>query len=377
MPDPTKPSPTNPLSTKGPTAAKIDALSFPRFVVALAIVFKHKYRGPYDNHAAWAQLGVNFFFVLHGYVVTISKLSRKWPPDDEIKLLPNPRTLFRRFSANYPVYFLGIMASVFIVTVIKGAPVAGWQLFSELTMTSSFFMRYFRPEQPFWYNLPLWFVGVLAWFWLGEQASFSLVSYVWRSRFPVTFMCVVFILWNMLFLMPPFNGIYIHLGNVTPFRHFNQYWAGIMLAFVARDRRDRGVEPTKWMASATCLFFFGLLFIDPADAAVWMYNDFTVNGWLTPVQCMLILGLSEGADPLVSVCTLPGLSQLGDLAYAFYAMQHPVGFFKEIPALGHLSRTVRFFLELPILLSVAYVTFHYYQMPVQRYLDSWGKSLPI
>eukprot|EP00405_Crypthecodinium_cohnii_P025188 CAMPEP_0206487450 /NCGR_PEP_ID=MMETSP0324_2-20121206/41648_1 /ASSEMBLY_ACC=CAM_ASM_000836 /TAXON_ID=2866 /ORGANISM="Crypthecodinium cohnii, Strain Seligo" /LENGTH=392 /DNA_ID=CAMNT_0053965933 /DNA_START=93 /DNA_END=1271 /DNA_ORIENTATION=- len=365
-----------------PRSVRIESLNFPRFVVAFAIVAKHFYEGPYHDHLVWSRMGVNFFFILHGFVVHFAKTSRKWPPPPigELPLLPNQRNLIRRFAAIWPVHCLGVLSSVFLHLVYLKEAFMPWVCLRELFFLSNFMPGYFNPHRH-WYNTPLWFVGVMGWFWVLEEASYAFVAAIWRTGWPITAMTAVFSLWNFFFeaqrYIPGMAGSEWYW--FTPLRFLNQYWAGIMLAMIVQDRRMNKVTPTKWMASAavaiTCLCYC----FNPRDYMSDTTRLFKLNGWCTPLACLLIWGLAEGADPVAVACTSPGLAFYGDLAFAFYAMQGPVALpFRYPPtSLETIPYFYRFLAIFPTLFVVAYIVNRYWQIPVRRRIEEWGKTLPM
>mmetsp|Transcript_38692 Transcript_38692/g.124335 ORF Transcript_38692/g.124335 Transcript_38692/m.124335 type:complete len:332 (+) Transcript_38692:60-1055(+) len=178
------------LKTSARNSVKIDALGFPRFVIAVLIVVHHFYKGPFGSHFDWAFAGVNFFFVLSGFVVTLSKVSKEWPPQGTLRILPVPQTLLRRVATNYPVYLAAVLLSV----CCHGLHPYWWQVGAEVTLTSTWLPRVFRPEGRY-YNVPLWFVSALACFWFLEEATFALVVCFWRSGRPHLASCLVFVAW--------------------------------------------------------------------------------------------------------------------------------------------------------------------------------------
>mmetsp|Transcript_38690 Transcript_38690/g.124324 ORF Transcript_38690/g.124324 Transcript_38690/m.124324 type:complete len:311 (+) Transcript_38690:60-992(+) len=298
------------LKTSARNSVKIDALGFPRFVIAVLIVVHHFYKGPFGSHFDWAFAGVNFFFVLSGFVVTLSKVSKEWPPQGTLRILPVPQTLLRRVATNYPVYLAAVLLSV----CCHGLHPYWWQVGAEVTLTSTWLPRVFRPEGRY-YNVPLWFVSALACFWFLEEATFALVVCFWRSGRPHLASCLVFVAWMA----------------ATPFS----------LGFSALSTAD-----------------------------FWTY------GVLTPLFCLHVLGLPEGSDPLFRAFTMHPLPWLGELAYAIYAFQDPtVRLLKKCPGFDSSNSGAKVMIILGCLLPVAIVVQRYIQDPAGRWISHLAKRL--
>mmetsp|Transcript_12766 Transcript_12766/g.27985 ORF Transcript_12766/g.27985 Transcript_12766/m.27985 type:complete len:255 (-) Transcript_12766:14-778(-) len=253
-------------------------------------------------------------------------------------------------------------------------------MFRELTFTSVIMPAKFNPSD-YWYNQPLWFVNVMGWFWIFEEASYALVVALWRTGYPITAMSTVFVLynglWSLINVIPKYIEGFPYV-DVLPFRFFHQYWAGIMLAIIVKERMANKVQPTKWMATVGVCLFLCLYLVDPTSWDLRTESILKRYGWSTPLMCLIIMGLAEGADPLAKVCANPQLFFFGDLAFAFYAMQAtvwaPIRFLPK--PLDIIPYHVRYVALFPILLGVAYVVNRYWQIPIRRRIEEWGKTLP-
>jgi peptidoglycan/LPS O-acetylase OafA/YrhL len=384
------------VAVSQPLPTRIEAFQFPRFVGAVIIVVGHFYRGPYRQHCGWAFSIVNFFFILAGLLPAMSKLVQEWPPLGKLRILPIPRTLLRRCAATYPPY-LSVLLLEFAGAVATGfngqLPIGQvrklhWlELGAEATLTQTWFPSYFRPARVC-FNTPAWFVSVLAAFWVLEEATFSLVALFWRSGHLLLLTSAFFLTWPLTpfsemftFLFPQFKGGYLSLLADTPLRYYPQYLSGVALAFILRQ----GTVPhNAWSGRVTGAIILGLFLVPFPFATVYDVIDrgeFMADlllkecGIMTPLFCVHLLALANGADPLAQWLAMYPLPWLGDLSYVVYISQGLVHVaLNHLPVYQLLDGNAKVAVLLTCLLPFAILLQKFIQEPAGRFIYSLGRK---
>ena len=127
----------------------------------------------------------------------------------------------------------------------------------------------------------------------------------------------------------------------------------MLLAFYLHDRAKRGVPPSRSLASLSAALLLLVFCVDLKWISAKMPSD-TIDLWfcktdlLMPLHCMLVIGLSEGADPLARILSygyLPVISR--NLALGVYLLQTPVNQAPWQECLGRIQ-TVSFGLPQPL-----------------------------
>jgi peptidoglycan/LPS O-acetylase OafA/YrhL len=360
-----------------------DALPFARFLAAVAIVFQH-----FCVHtpSLYSNSGVCLFFILAGFGATLSKLGKsdEWPPSITSQMAPVPRTLLRRVAAAYPTYFVADFATIAGATFIEGKPVHVPQVLVELTMLQSWV------PWSWWcawdsvndaYNVPLWFISVLALFWLLEEATFTLTTMMWRQGGLV--LCVA--AWAALISTSPFT-FGLRSWFYSPFDHWSKYFAGVALAFFVHERAHNNVTPNRWIASLVALIYLAVpCFQDPdalcadwfgvpADSCVDMYVK--KAGLPVPILCLFVLGLVEGADPLAMMFSCSPLPLTQNITLPLYALQAPASLVLSAYLLGCPRFTYAQMLALfAFLLPAAFCVQRLVQEPGAEAINLLSKSL--
>ena len=368
----------------------LSALHFVRLFASIHIFFVHTLTPPEFSATSggqWGRSWVPFFFMLSGLGVAHSRLLELSNPKDDATarpsgtnkpepptpLLPTASTLLRRAASVYPTHVLGVLLDVFN-HVHRGESIHFGTLIAELLLVFAWLPTFvFIGDQPpghefivYAYNLPSWFVSVLAFYWLLEPASYALATVLWRANlglastalsrhFALLRLSVLWIAWVVCW---PWCRFPLTWGNtswtcIEILSYLHLYLYGMLLAFYLHDRAKRGVPPSRSLASLSAALLLLVFCVDLKWISAKMPSD-TIDLWfcktdlLMPLHCMLVIGLSEGADPLARVLSygyLPVISR--NLALGVYLLQTPVNQAPWQEWLGRIQ-TVSFGLRRPL-----------------------------
>lgn len=304
-------------------SARYESLDFVRLVGAVHIWFYHVYGAP-TRFAQWGAHWVSFFFLLSGFGAALSAIGRRSSTFSYWDMLPCPRTLARRAVAVFPTYWAALILAVVVkVGVTHKLTFFGPQLVVEALAINMWWPWDALHSAPGVYNIPGWFVGVLATYWLLERALVELAVRCSRAPWGVGYAaaCVSIVLWAVF---SPWTTVMWELQRGPQQPHFwtpvalnapawvQQYFAGMLLACALKARGDTPLPLARCLASVASVAFaaltIGLFWEGAATLAARR------SGMLLPLFALLVAGLSSPLDPLTRALSTPPLPMLGEFA---------------------------------------------------------------
>jgi hypothetical protein len=175
-----------------PAELLIEPLHAVRFVGAAMILIHHSKNvgalsvPPNGPGAQWFREWVKFFFLLSGFGPTYSRLMKSGvpaPPSSTREALaacvPSARTVGRRAVSVLPTHLVALTATISVrCLVLQNTPFDAVWFLTELLLVQSYY-----PVYGLWrYNPPDWYLSVLTFGWLCENASFALCAAVCRAE---------------------------------------------------------------------------------------------------------------------------------------------------------------------------------------------------
>ena len=276
----------------------IRSLQVSRGLAALAVVFYHvwlivaEYSGRrlFESVAAYGLLGVNYFFILSGFIIMMAHQKDVDRPGTI------PRYLYRRFARVYPVYWIYLTLYVAAAAIGLGKPDFSWAP-GDLTQSYALFYVAHAQAPP-----PL----NVAWTLFYEVRFYLIFCLLLLNR---RVGIVVLTIWAVAILILPHQTGYLN--------YLQSYWninflLG-MIAFIVSQR----VHPRYW---------FIFLIVGAASLlAIFTHVDVLtikgVNGlYIAPIGlafATIVLGfvLLEQHRPRPAP---PALKFLGDASYSIY-----------------------------------------------------------
>ena len=300
------------------------ALDIPRLLAAVHIVLYHTHEK--STCFVWGVTQVPFFLALTGFGLTHSYLSRKpftGSSSEERRdaqswkhvtssLVPRPRTLLRRLASLYPTYIIALGAVLALAPtdlfkmVYPEFYVKGFVL--ELLMLQAWLPARVVEST---YNTPAWYVSVLVFLWLLENAfvlaSVALCRRAGMGRVPwAGVLAVCLWVWAWPFALLPWPWRALGVSEIPILAYLHMPLCGALTAGWLHSRAATGRPPLRYVATCSAALLVALYCTAPA----WLGSKELVSGAsqyidrlghevgvLLPLQCALIAGGCSHTSP--------------------------------------------------------------------------------
>ncbi|WP_375285504.1 acyltransferase family protein [Sphingomonas sp.] len=265
------------------------------------ILAKPEYGGVavFGSVAGYGWLGVNFFFVLSGFIILLAHFRDIGQP-----ARAGPYA-WRRFVRVYPIYWIFTLAYMAAATVGLGSPSFGWDFPNLL---STFTLIVFDPEpQP-----PL----QVAWTLFFEIIFYiAFLALIVNRRFGL----VVFAAWPVAILV---NALVLGRTNFGPFNMWNIYFLFGMGAYLAyRHAAGRWMMPMLAVGGVLLVALFALGLVP--TRMVEAQHDPVLLLYLAGVFALLLASATLFERDRALRFPAP-LLLLGDASYSVYLIHSPV-----------------------------------------------------
>lgn len=324
-----------------PQRNDLPAIHFTRLFAAVLIVSFHLCdRG---NNAAESNFltrqnhWVGFFFLLSGFCMAHSRLSRGTASEDTSceNCVPEWKTLLRRIINVYPTY----LAAIVLTTIgregfysLSGA-LLHWRVALEMMLGQCWANCHDNCEYLFTdstMNSPGWFISALTGCWLIENACFNTMRQLQKLSSKAWLFAGIpaVALWQAICPLVHYPWAY-DKGSDWPCIYalvsLHIYFSGVMLAFWYHSYELLRTQ-TWWCASLAMAALMLMSCLD--DAAIFWTNNAAVDGCsLLPLHALLIVGLAAGTDPLAKLFAAlkgPAFCDASSLSLAVYLLQRPI-----------------------------------------------------
>lgn len=356
---------------------RLHALTTLRFFAALHVVLFHmRVVGIlpgglwwYQNFASIGFVGVNFFFVLSGFILVYTYEGPNLSP---------AKFWWARFARIYPAYVLSlIVAAPFFFSAIRSLdlPFFAWSkehLLGACLLTLALFQSWV-PQAALTWNSVCWSLSVEAFFYLAFP-FFLLRSRKFSSR--ALFFCLI-ALW-VVSLTFSFSYVHFHPDGFDKINsgETNLFWKNV-LSFNPLVRLPEfliGILTCRLLLARTSKEKFATPFIVAGlfgFAAVVLFatkipNPVLSAGLLSPAFAAIIYGLAQQpkwASPLAA----SWLVLLGDASYSLYLLHSLVitRVFDSMPHLSWLARVAACFLAA---IAASLLSYRLVEEPARRFL---------
>jgi peptidoglycan/LPS O-acetylase OafA/YrhL len=286
--------------------ARLDSLTEARFFAALGVVLLHASIGFgttrtwLGSFSAFGFIGVSFFFMLSGFVLT-------WAARDS----DAPGQFYkRRFARIYPIYVITWLAAVLYAAV--GAGTVSWRP----VLLGATLLQAWNPNYDMAYNFPAWSLSVEAFFYAMFPFLIKAVSRMSAARaahgVAVGFLWMV--TWTVvtrLINAGPLDWLLISL----PLYRLGEFVCGMCLAAaLIQGWRPRIPSVIPILVLTACAFGFWQL---RAAGPSWEPDRDIITLSVVPVELMLIASLA-GRDLRPHRRRSFLLVELGNASYALY-----------------------------------------------------------
>ena len=333
----------------------IAALTSLRFVAAMAVVLFHS-GGPGLTHSGAlptplvnllgnGYLGVPFFFVLSGFILTHVYQGRLATGDQ------TRRYTVARLARVYPVYLLALVLTAIWV------PFEDWSLasFPQFVMLQSW-----TPAWPggAWFenwNIAAWTLSIelvfyLTFPWLLAALDRLSIPALWRI---VVVLCGLLVVFRLPGIVRDQDLPYDWMRPIPmPILRYPEFALGVSLGLLSR----RDAIPSRP----------GLLYA--AMIATVMLLAASLSRWVAPVACILfavVIALAPGSvgnGVAGRILKSRPFVLLGEASYSLFLLQMPINILcKQV-----LGQTAGRYLFLPVLLALSILVFKYFEEPLRE-----------
>ena len=298
----------------------LPALNGLRALAAADILFFHflnpAWFGPFTPLASAGYVGVNFFFILSGFILAYNYTDKQ----EQGKF--SARQFWRnRLLRLYPVYVLGLLISLPILRLewLYQTRAHFWQ---GLTLTPLMLQGISPILATFW-NTPAWTLSC-------EVAFYLLFPWLLTLRWPETrrgLTALLGVLWIVALILPVLymlvhpdgagpinrysNQFWLRAVKLTPLPHVPAFLFGIALSRL-NDRVRLSDVARFAMATLACSVILAILW--QGDRLPFLLVH---NGLLAPIFAVAILGLA-GQHPLTALLGAAPLVFVGEASYCLY-----------------------------------------------------------
>lgn len=338
---------------------RFEVLDVLRLLFVLGIVFFH-----YGNSQLYpiASMGVSFFFICSGYLLTIKRGYMSWPA--VVHHLTRKATLF------YPLSWLSIALGLGIPYLLGFHQSFGIELPANILLIHPWFSAtevHFTP-----YGAPLWFLGSLLFCYAMYHVVYQVIYKVsFAILFPFFVVIAIAYGWvlghfsvhlqDFLYVFPPMRLLDFALG-ITLARAYIQYGCP---RFVAQN-----LALLQWICSIAVITMIATYISSAylptyAHATLW---------WLPNVALIYLAACTPNTEQHLPWTTIkrPWLMWLCALSLEIYILHSPVTIIANYlvaPVFGHFGIMVydyNTYLSLPLLLPMAIATHRIVTRPLSR-----------
>lgn len=312
-------------TTAAPTVSRrpmMPALTGLRAFTATNIVFFHFWNpawfGPLAPMMDNGYVGVNFFFLLSGFILTYNYAdSHAAGKFDRNQFWQN------RISRLYPIYLLGLLISVPILELEWRYRTHG-NFFLGLGLTT-FMQQGWSPKLATFWNTPAWTLSCEVVFYL----LFPLLLTVKWPRKAGKLLLVLAGLWGASLILPSIymwlrpdgmapitrmsNSYWLRAVKLTPLPHLPTFMFGIVLSRF-NDCMKFSNRARFWLALAGIASVSTVLMQGQKMPFLLMHN-----GLITPLFAISILGLA-GRHPITRALSIPLFVTIGEASYCLYIL---------------------------------------------------------
>ena len=318
--------PRSPVPTPGvPRPPNLKALTSIRFFAALHVALYHFV----NPHTLWGSLtpvigvgyvGVSFFFLLSGFILTYSHAQ-----EYESGKGNAARFWVARLARIYPVYLVSLLISAYVLSPQFHPAIHGLAFVADVFMVQSWSIRMVN-----FFNVPAWSLSSEAFFYLifpflllplrpstRTRALLAVIGF-WLLALAVPVFCLFrypIPAWSELTSPAAAGSDFVFRVRRLPLLALPQFLTGISLGWLYLRFRLTA------HASAICATVGALALVCALFLSAHLPFILLHNGLLLPAFALLILGLCE-PNWLSKLLSHPWLILLGEASFAFYLIHY-------------------------------------------------------
>ncbi|MDE1155839.1 MAG: acyltransferase [Acidobacteriaceae bacterium] len=350
-----------------PRPPQLPALTSVRFFAALYVALFHMVR-PFERWGRGAEfagagyVGVSFFFLLSGFILTYSHAA-----EPSLGSVFRKRFYFARFARIYPVYFLLTLAAGVLMRSYFDKPIHLVAYLADFLMLQTWSIRMVS-----FFNVPAWSVSMEVFFYLVFPFLFRRV----RPRSLTAGVALLLGFWLLAMAMPAvamatgaggtwhegFGSFSFWIRRFPPFA-LPEFLAGVVLGWLYLEHPP-APRRALWMAITAILTLLALLSYADHLPMLMLHN-----GLLIPLYALVLVGLSQ-RHWLSRALAWGPLVLLGEASYSLYlthfmlgdAMTEYFGWQQNFRALA---------VNLPLALAISVLLYLCVERPSRKRLLRW------
>jgi peptidoglycan/LPS O-acetylase OafA/YrhL len=359
-------------------ALDMSQLTFTRFIAAMTVVVFHwAYVWPGLNDWMWKyrlHVGptmVNYFFVLSGFIMAAVYLQPGGTLDRR-------RYWAARVGRIYPVYLLGVV----LMAVPIGLGFGDSALDPMAVLLNVLLVQAWVPQYALSLNSPGWSLSVEAFFYLAFpwllvlMARMRSVHSVLMFTAGIWLLSQAFYLWGYRRFLADAPIVSHELLHYNPLLHLNAFVVGLCAGVLVRRngpdlQRSLAAQHRSVAAIVLCLSaVLAIVLMTQLNRRSDPILLSTTNGLTAPLFAVFIAALAVDRSRLSSVLRWAPLVLLGEISYAIYILQIPVGWFlrNTWPRNWPVTPATLFAIYLIVLVAVSFVVYRYYETPLRTAL---------
>lgn len=323
--------------TMGTGKRNFDALTGLRFFAAFAVVLYHfasillhSRNRIVGNLIDSGFTAVSFFYVLSGFVLAYSYVSR------EGAMQGSRRSFWvARLARIYPAYLLAFLLAAptnIIWSLNVNSLKAGIVKLAVGAVSVLSMQQAWTPWSAWYWNYPAWSVSVEAFFYLAFPFLVPLVIRLPRHKL----VQAIAAFWLLGLVVPVLVSAFhrtvpggtdrlMMATEFTPLLRLPEFIVGMLLGrYFVLGGRIRARAFATYSSTICILLTLGL-------GGSTIPRLVLSNGLLVPLFCCLILGLAEGGSLLAKALSWAPLVVLGEASYGVYILQIPVSYVLRMP----------------------------------------------
>lgn len=361
------------VATKVARRPVLPALTGLRAFTATNIVFFHfwnpEWFGPLAPLMDNGYVGVNFFFLLSGFILSYNYADRKAAGQF------SSREFWRtRVSRLYPVYLLGLAISYPILKLEWLYRTHG-NFFLGLGLTA-IMQQGWSPKLATFWNTPAWTLSCEVTFYL----LFPLLLTVRWPRKIRPLLLILVLCWLASMALPFLymwlhpdgmaptnrmsNGYWLRAIKLTPLPHLPSFTFGIVLSQL-NDRMKLSDRTRFWLALGGLGTIIAILMQGSKVPYLLMHN-----GLMSPVFAIIILGLA-GRHLITRFLGFPFFVAVGEASYCLYIMHFNVWRWLHVSGILVRLHVIRFdpWISYLLLEIAAFVAYRCIERPSRNWLQ--------
>lgn len=356
---------------------QVNSLTSLRFFAIMIVVVHHlKELIGWAPSGGWGAVGVSFFFVLSGFVLTLNYQKILTYNDAG-------NFLWRRFVRLYPLYIVTLFISIFVIQFYKIKLDTGLvSTVANLLLLQSWFSA---SEIHFAFNSVSWAISTLVFFYI----AFVFIQFNFLKNFLIiTLLSLVSLVMSVIYIITNNSEpIQIHwLLHMIPTNRILVFLIGMILGKIFLSVRD-GVNNLNILTASFFELLSILLIIDRLSSCIVLNTMLRVLHkyidvpqplarqiidiyFLTPVLCGLLIFICSLQFGLISrFLSSKLLVFLGELSFAIYLSHQLV--FRLLSGVKFLPAIPLTLLALFITIVASYLLFQFIEKPCAQHLKNY------